>query len=356
MDILRIIKENKISINRKVEGEQSYLNKWKVFGREVDIRYYRGYYPYIGRDENIVPSNILKSIIDPVLNDSRYVHYYRDKNVYGRLFPKEFLPLTFLRRICGHYYDESYNVISNCNLSKRSILQFVLTTEKFIVKPTVDTTSGKGVLLFIKQPEGVYKSQNGDLLSFDFIDSFYKDDFIIQEYLNQHRFTAQFNPTSVNTYRVSTYRSIRNNEVHVLGIILRIGKHGSVVDNIHAGGYIVGIKPNGSLNSYLTDSDGHLINNWNGVDFENSQFVSPHLNLVIDFAKQIATRINHARFLALDIVIDQNENPKLIEYNIGGFGDWAFELNTGSVFGKFTDEIISFCLERQNNLTYCFEY
>lgn len=355
-DIFRIIKKNNISVKDKIAGEDTFINKWNVFGREVDVRYYRVYATYIGKNENIVPANILKSIIEPILNEERYLPFYDDKNVYNKLLPKEYLPVTFLRRICGHYYDEDYNAIPTHKISLDYILQGLKEKDKFIIKPSTDSTSGKGILLFKKHQEESYRSHNGDLFSIDFINSFYKNDFIIQEYINQHHFTAQFNATSANTYRVSTYRSVISNKVHILGIVMRIGKKDAVVDNIHAGGYIVGVKSHGSLNNYLTNHYGHRISKWNDVDFKNSSFVTPHFNLIIDFAKQISLRILHARLLALDIIIDKNENPKLIEYNTGGFSDWLFELNTGSVFGDFTDEIISFCLERQNSIKYNFQY
>jgi len=356
VDILRIIKTNDIVVNKKINGENLYLDKWKVFGREVDVLFYRGYATYIGHDENIVPTNILNSVIEPVLNDKRYSSYYNDKNVYGKLFPKKFLPATFLRKMYGCYYDEDYNPISVADLSDESLMLRINGKEKIIIKPTINTNSGVGVMLFTKCDSGLYKSQFGDVLSMEKLNILYEEDFIIQEYLYQHEFTSQFNSSSVNTYRITTYRSVRNNEVKVLGVVLRIGKSGSPIDNIHAGGYVVGIDERGILNGYLTNADGHRLNTWNGIDYSKCQFGTPHHQLVIDFAKEIATRIIHQRFLALDIMIDGSGTPKLIEFNIGAYSEWIYELNTGTVFGRYTDEVISYCQGQQNNLKYCFYY
>jgi len=356
VDILRIIKRNNIKINNKVAGEHAYINKWKVFRRDVDVRYFRGYAYYIGGDENIVPSNILNSVLEPGLNDKRYSYYYSDKNVYGRLFSKEYLPATFLRKICGSFYDENYRSISNNILTDEMLLLSIRGAVKIVTKPTINTNSGEGVLVFMKKDEKQYLSQFGDTLSLSNLNKLYSDDFIIQEFLCQHEFTSQFNSSSVNTYRVATYRSVTTNEVHVLGIVLRVGRQGSSVDNIHAGGYIVGINERGLLNSFLTDADGQRITIWNGVDYERNRFVTPHLSLVLDFARHIASMIVHQRFLALDIMVDSTGHPKLIEYNIGKFSDWIFELNTGTIFGIHTDEVISFCRSQQNSIQYCFQY
>ena len=50
----------------------------------------------------------------------------------------------------------------------------------------------------------------------------------------------------------------------------------------------------------------------------------------------------HHRLLALDIMLDEQGNPKLIEVNVGGFSAWLFQYTNGSAFGQYTDEVISF--------------
>ena len=43
------------------------------------------------------------------------------------------------------------------------------------------------------------------------------------------------------------------------------------------------------------------------------------------FSKNIAQQIPHHRLIALDIALDSNNNPRLIEYNIGAFSYWLFQ-------------------------------
>lgn len=73
------------------------------------------------------------------------------------------------------------------------------------------------------------------------------DNFIIQERVKQHAEIAKLNPSSLNTFRIVTYRERDN--VYILNVTLKIGHKGEVVDNGHAGGYFVGTNEDGTLKS-----------------------------------------------------------------------------------------------------------
>lgn len=158
---------------------------------------------------------------------------------------------------------------------------------------------------------------------------------------------AQFNNTSVNTIRVMTYRSLATNEVVIPNAILRVGAEGKDVDNAHAGGMFCGISANGVLGKYMCDYLGNKKKSFNGVDYSNSDFCIPNYNRVKEFAKQVADKVLHHRLLALDIMLDEQGNPKLIEVNVGGFSAWLFQYTNGSAFGQYTDEVISFLKKKK---------
>ena len=84
------------------------------------------------------------------------------------------------------------------------------------------------------------------LLSASFLSDICGDDIILQEALEQHSDIAKFNKSSINTLRLSVYRSIKDEVCHITGVIMRIGYSGSVVDNAHQGGCFVGIDENGN--------------------------------------------------------------------------------------------------------------
>ena len=52
--------------------------------------------------------------------------------------------------------------------------------------------------------------------------------------------------------------------------------------------------------------------------------------------------------VALDIAVDKNNNPTLIEYNINGFSYWLFQFSGQVALDGFTDEIIEYCKEHIN--------
>lgn len=81
-----------------------------------------------------------------------------------------------------------------------------------------------------------------------------------------------------------------------------------------------------------------------------------------EFAKEVADKVLHHRLLALDIMLDEQGNPKLIEVNVGGFSAWLFQYTNGSAFGQYTDEVISFLMEKKWMLikkyciVFCYSY
>lgn len=56
--------------------------------------------------------------------------------------------------------------------------------------------------------------------------------------------------------------------------------------------------------------------------------------------------------VALDIALDKDNNPTLIEFNVGGFGSWFFYMGGNSVFGEYTHDIIERCYKDFKSLEY----
>lgn len=50
-------------------------------------------------------------------------------------------------------------------------------------------------------------------------------------------------------------------------------------------------------------------------------------------------------------MLDESNEPVLIEYNIRAFSVWLFQFTNGSGFGKYTDEIIEYCIEHKREAT-----
>lgn len=167
--------------------------------------------------------------------------------------------------------------------------------------------------------------------------------FIIQECLQQSEFMARLCPTSVNTIRVAVYKSVVSNEVVVLNCILRIGNNGALVDNAHAGGCFIGVDSDGCLGKYLCNQYGERFTVFNGIDFAGGDFHIPRFDRVLEFSRNIGECVPHLRLLQLDVAIDKEDKPVLIEYNIHGFAPWVYQFAIGPAFGGYTDEIIDYC-------------
>lgn len=323
------------------ETEKLYMKKWRLISKFVSPYDYRVYSGYIGDDPNIVPENVLHDVIEPIFLPRAYQQFYNDKNMYDKILPQSYLAKSVFRCIDGICCGGGYDVLNQPNTL--DIVSYCSDLERIIVKPTRDTGNGNRILLYQKQGSKYLPIGHEQELSVMNLKAYYDGNFVVQECLKQSEFTAQFNPTSVNTFRVFTYKSVKNNEVHVLGIVFRMGKQNAFVDNNHAGGRYIGILHDGSFaNPCVFDQFGNTYTSFNDIDFSKSQFKVPNFQVVIDFSKSVAERIFHNRTLDLDVMIDYEGNPKLIEFNVDCCSPWLYQFTTGSLYREFTDEVIEY--------------
>ena len=179
----------------------------------------------------------------------------------------------------------------------------------------------------------------------------FKQNYVVQKAMAQSTFMSQFCKTSVNTIRIAVYRSVKTNIPTVINAIIRIGKDGSLVDNAHAGGMFVGVDKDGILGKYCCNQYGETVSIFNGIDFSSATYQIPNYKRVKEFAEKVASALPHQRLLALDVMLDENDNPVLLEYNIRAFSVWLFQFTNGAGFGEFTDEIIEYCKEHKKEAT-----
>ncbi len=331
------------SPSQEVEGESDYLSLWKQLTDRVDPYTYRLFSRFMGNVPYIIPDYIGTEILAYYLNPRRYNDFYEDKNTYeSYVLLKHALPQTYAKKIGGGALllrgNDDYNISEQTSIIDHLLKQNV---DRCVLKPTIDSCSGNGIMIFQRQNDS-YISTKGAELSNDFLEK-YGDDYIIQEAISQHEDLARFNPTSVNTIRVCTYRSVKDESIEVSGALIRIGKQGEVVDNAHAGGCFVGIDIEaGGLLHYACDQHGNKFESWNNISFADNYYI-PNWGKVKEFAKQVAGYNHHSRLLALDITVDSDGNPRLIEINIEGFSFWLFLYCGQDVFNGETQFVIDFC-------------
>ncbi|MDT3387132.1 MAG: hypothetical protein LIR46_05130 [Bacteroidota bacterium] len=346
----KIIKVSKLSL-RHLPSEKRWISKWGRLSSSLNRDYYRVYSHYIGEDEDIVPDDLCHNIVEHILNPNSLRALSEDKNLFDLFLSTGFdsfvTPATVLRCMDGVYLDRDYKTINDIDSYIKEIA-----SERLVIKPSIGSSSGRGIIFFTKADCGrfVQRGESG-VLSGQYIRDNLPNNFVIQEYLDQSSFMSSFCPTSINTLRIATYRSVKTNEPDVLNCLMRIGSKGSLVDNAHAGGSFVGVSSEGKLGNYLCNQYGEKITCFNGIDFENNTFVIPGFEEIKEFAKQVALCVPHMRLLQLDIAIDKNNRPRLIEYNISGFAPWVYQFTIGPAFGKYTDEIINYCVGHKEEAT-----
>lgn len=346
----KLLKINKIP-DRKVQGEKEWCERWSEFGMKANPVYYRLFSHYIGGDVNIVPENICHDVIEPILNPRRYSKFYADKNIFDRLFPDGYFAKTLLRKMNGFYYNVSYERMDMDAARFYDVLDGV---GKIIIKPSVEGSSGVGVRCFVRNGNVWHLYDNDEKLDFDYVEKHYGRDFIVQEFLEQHSGISRYCSTSVNTLRLTLYRSVVNDECVITSAIMRIGLEGSIVDNAHAGGCFVGIEVgSGCLGRYVADQYGRTFPTFNGIDFSQGQRIAPELwAKTLDFAKSVGRYVPHHRLLALDVMIDKDGVPRLVEFNVGYYSMWLFQFTVSPAFGEYTDEIIEYCKTRKDSIEY----
>lgn len=129
----------------------------------------------------------------PSLNRMNFASAYTDKNMFAVLFAGFKQPDTVVKNMNGVFYDGK-SIISRSAAIEKCLAE----NGECIVKPTIDSSEGKGV--------DIIDCTSADLIEATF--GKYGLNFIVQRKVRQCAEMARFNPTSLNTIRVYTYRSL----------------------------------------------------------------------------------------------------------------------------------------------------
>lgn len=342
--LMRIFKQCKLYVARrnvfKIEGKnlskiklvyltnkerQSLKKQWGGLGIKIYDRFYRMYKTVDTFNPLYLSDDLYYPYIIRRLNPIEYSVAFCHKGFYDIIFPKAKKPETFVTRVRGVYYDEKRRIISE-NTAK----QLICGKTPFIIKPTIDTSIGKNV-------HKITDCKDVDILAlFDNIGR----DFIVQEALEQSIQTAVLNPNSLNTIRISTLYI--NNKFSVCNMCIKMGRNNAIVDNLGAGGLIVGIRDDGTLCDYAYDSTYQK-------HYQNGEFVFKgkrleNINKVKDFVRELHINyIPHLSFVGWDIALDKNNEPTLIEVNLKWPGIQFEQLcNATPIFGDRTNEVITY--------------
>lgn len=310
-----------------------YYAKYGFKFSTVESKYYK---ECTGVESDLyLPIAFYNKCLYPFLNPDSWRMGYCDKNMFPRLLnikeAQEHVDILIPEYVA--YCDNGRFFVNEDRLctKEEAIKEVIDFGEDFIIKPTIDSSHGSG----ITKVEA--SNINEEYLEKLFAE--YGDNFTIQKLIKQHPDLAAYNPTSVNTIRITTYQDFNGN-VKVLYASQRFGGKGKVYDNAD--------DPNGSGGFCPINADGtvkrevHRYRNLKVTPLDESvPGVTPCFEKVIEAVKFLHTRFPQFALIGWDMTVTTDGHPLVIEYNFfPGLG--TGQIAHGPIFSKEDlDEIMS---------------
>lgn len=318
--LVELSREEKASF-KSVWGDCSPLSHefYKGFGLPFDVHY--------------VPNDYY-DFAEHVLNLRWGAMFLQHKSNLKFIVPVSHRPNTFLHKIDGRYYLDDNTEISldeaKCILKEK---------ESFIRKIALGSGGGHGVIRVswdtVTDPDGLLEK----LLK--------PADLVFQDIIQQSSFLESFNPDSVNTFRLLTLNL--NGRCTLLSSFFRMGAKGSRVDNLCAGGILVGISQEGALYDYGVTKD-YLKYSESPTGKEFQGVIIPHWNRIKQEVLDLHRQIPYAHLIGWDITMNQDNQVIVIEINLDGAEIEAHQVFNGPVFGDRFDEIREYINEKKPKL------
>lgn len=291
------------------EQNEEIKSYWfELTGKKVSTKWHQLFYALTGvYQKEWMPFEICRDIQE-TLSPSKTMSYFDDKNLYRYLL-KDFV-------ISKRYLECSNGVWSRIldgvavSSSRHECCKLIQNLGPCVIKPSIGTDGGNGVRL-LELKNGV-DNRTGDSIEKIF-DSYYPN-FLVEDRIFECENLAKLNSDSCNTMRVHTWRNRKENQVEFLSSYMRIGKKGSIRDNMAQGGMGVEVFADGSLQKGIscypyriydkTDSDvfldGYIIEDFKKI---KETAIKAHMNLpMFDLC-------------GWDIGVDNVGNVIIIEFN-----------------------------------------
>lgn len=309
---------------------QKIKDVWGCLGISFKNDFYSIVKSFIHKDfdPRYVSQDLFYPYILRSLNPAKYSGAYEHKGLYHKLLKEINQPNFYINAIGDIICDNNGNRITNDDVIQ------VLLGKSFIVKPTTDSACGNSVL-------AIRNASKEDIIN---LQNSYKRDFIVQEICSQSEKTKVFNPSSLNTFRVTTL--YLNHRFSVLNILFRCGRGDVVVDNGGAGGLMCGCDTEGQLMPYALDND---LNKYTESSTGQAFGIKiPEVKQIVqEIERNIATALPFCSFAGWDFALDSQNRPVMIEVNLGGSlglypGIFTEQLcNETPLFGDRTEEVIT---------------
>ncbi len=290
-----------------------YFLKWGFKFSALESKYYS---ECTGVESDLyVPLGLFNHVILPYLNNTDWRIGFADKNISSRILDikdsQQHVDVIFPECITSCQNGRFY-VGQNTPCSQEDSINEVLSyNNDFIIKPSVDSSHGKGIK----------KISAKDITEENILQLYteYGKNFTIQKVLVQHPVLAAFNPTSINTIRITTYQDFTG-KVKILYSAQRFGGKGKIYDNAD--------DPNGSGGFCAVSMDGTIdrkIHHYRNVRTDILDDGIPDKIPCFEKIKQtvlfLHRRFPHFGIIGWDASLTPDEHPVIIEYNfVPGMG------------------------------------
>ncbi len=315
---------------------------WGQFGIEPTDRWFRLHSNISGNvDYRFCPEIIYYPVIERCLNNCDIAGAsVEDKNDVTFYIPKQYQPRAIIRYVRGVWFDDGMMPITR-DVAQKLLFDY---PEDVVGKPATASSGGGSVHCF-KNVNG--KKIHKDVeLTLDWIECKYQT-YIVQERLEQEPLTKAFNPSSLNTCRLVTFRRPWSGRTSVIAGMFRTGITDEVVDNYTAGGVVADIDyKDGALGDFGVD---HFIKKYDvhpssGLAFKG--VILPYYEEMVKVAIEVAQRIPNFNLLGLDLIARPDGTPCVIEINATSLAHWHVQ-HKRPFFGDETEQVIKWCKEHR---------
>lgn len=327
---LNTVINNAISKSTEVLPEltQAQTNEirafWEKYGfRDFSMQWHRFYYGKTGQlRPDFIPHPLFFNQIKPAMNNVTHGAVWSDKSYLDYFLRGIPTVQCVLRNVNGRFLDSQFRLVQ-----QQEAEEILNGYESLVVKPSMDTNTGKGVML-LHRPYSIKSILDR-----------HHSNFVVQLPLRQHPIMGKLNESSVNTIRVNSV--LFDTEAHVMSSFVKVGQAGAFADNNGHDRYFIGIRENGTFMDYAID---HSFNKYSlipsGYQFAG-QYV-PNYDRVCQIVEQAHRQIAHFGFAFWDICIQENGTPAIVEMNLKNPDSMVPQVATGPFFGRYTEQVLEY--------------
>lgn len=163
--------------------------------------------------------------------------------------------------------------------------------------------------------DGIFKIRAAEVTDWDALYSKCQNgNMLIEECVQACDEIAAFHPSSLNTIRVVTFSN--QDRCVVFGALFRMGAHGSVIDNTHAGGVYAPINvETGVIDIEAIDAKNNRYSNHPDTGKPIKGFKIPCWEQILETCKAATQTIPNIHFAGWDLCVTKDRQVEIIEGN-----------------------------------------